>query len=131
MRCGRRRQDRRKEGFREQGRRIIGDDTTQAESAMTKTEMLETMKRLDAHANALLLIGASDIDLLGGMFDVMPDFRRCSMPDTAKRSRETPVASRPAPLRRHALKYRRRDRGRLHPGATLTPLPLADVSRRP
>ncbi|MBC7037613.1 arylsulfatase regulator, partial [Salmonella enterica subsp. enterica serovar Enteritidis] len=24
--------------------------------------MLETMKRLDAHANALLLIGASDID---------------------------------------------------------------------
>ncbi|KIU26503.1 arylsulfatase regulator, partial [Sphingomonas melonis] len=30
--------------------------------------MLETMKRLDAHANALLLIGASDIDLLGGMF---------------------------------------------------------------
>src|SRR3546814_2030095 len=31
---------------------------------------------------------------------------------------------RPAPLRRHALKYRRRDRGRLHPGATLTPLPL-------
>src|SRR3546814_9376394 len=43
--------------------------------AMTKTEMLETMKRLDAHANALLLIGASDIDLLGGMFDVMPDFK--------------------------------------------------------
>lgn len=42
---------------------------------MTKTEMLETMKRLDAHANALLLIGASDIDLLGGMFDVMPDFK--------------------------------------------------------
>ena len=34
-----------------------------------------TMKRLDAHANALLLIGASDIDLLGGMFDVMPDFK--------------------------------------------------------
>src|SRR3546814_17920971 len=33
------------------------------------------MKRLDAHANALLLIGASDIDLLGGMFDVMPDFK--------------------------------------------------------
>jgi hypothetical protein len=24
---------------------------------------------------ALLLIGASDIDLLGGMFDVMPDFK--------------------------------------------------------
>ena len=42
---------------------------------MTKTEMLETMKRLDAHANALLLIGASDIDLLGGMFDVMPDVK--------------------------------------------------------
>src|SRR3546814_14062464 len=42
---------------------------------MTKTEMLETMKRLDAHANALLLIGASDIDLLGGMVDVMPDFK--------------------------------------------------------
>jgi len=42
---------------------------------MTKTQMLETMKRLDAHANALLLIGASDIDLLGGMFDVMPDFK--------------------------------------------------------
>ena len=37
--------------------------------------MLETMKRLDAHANALLLTGASDIDLLGGMFDVMPDFK--------------------------------------------------------
>ena len=36
---------------------------------MTKTEMLETMKRLDAHANALLLIGASDIDLLGGESD--------------------------------------------------------------
>ena len=35
--------------------------------------MLETMKRLDAHANALLLTGASDIDLLGGMFDVIPD----------------------------------------------------------
>ena len=35
--------------------------------------MLETMKRLDAHANALLLTGASDIDLLGGMFDVMPE----------------------------------------------------------
>ena len=31
---------------------------------MTRTEMLETMKRLDAHANALLLTGASDIDLL-------------------------------------------------------------------
>ncbi|MFH8654816.1 hypothetical protein ACH37Y_19160, partial [Sphingomonas paucimobilis] len=42
---------------------------------MTRTEMLETMKRLDAHANALLLTGASDIDLLGGMFDVMPDFK--------------------------------------------------------
>ena len=38
---------------------------------MTRTEMLETMKRLDAHANALLLTGASDIDLLGGMFDVL------------------------------------------------------------
>lgn len=32
--------------------------------------MLETMKRLDAHANALLLTGASDIDLLGGMLGV-------------------------------------------------------------
>src|SRR3546814_13671424 len=45
------------------------------QDAMTRTEMLETMKRLDAHANALLLTGASDIDLLGGMFDVMPDFK--------------------------------------------------------
>lgn len=42
---------------------------------MTRTEMLGTMKRLDIHANALLLTGASDIDLLGGMFDVMPDFK--------------------------------------------------------
>jgi hypothetical protein len=106
----------RKEGFREQGRRIIGDDTTQAESAMTKTEMLETMKRLGAHANALLLIGASDIDLLGGMFDVMPDFKAlldAGYGEEIERKRRS--LPRPAPLRRHALKYRRRDRGRLHP----------------
>ncbi|EIZ77151.1 hypothetical protein WSK_4290 [Novosphingobium sp. Rr 2-17] len=42
---------------------------------MTRTEMLEIMKRLDARANGLLLTGASDIDLLGGMFDLMPDFK--------------------------------------------------------
>lgn len=42
---------------------------------MTRTEMLAIMKRLDAHANALLLTGASDIDLLGGMFDVMSEFK--------------------------------------------------------
>lgn len=42
---------------------------------MTRTEMLEIMKRLDARANGLLLTGASDIDLLSGMFDLMPDFK--------------------------------------------------------
>lgn len=42
---------------------------------MTRIKILEIMKRLDARANALLLTGASDIDLLGGMFDLMPDFR--------------------------------------------------------
>lgn len=42
---------------------------------MSRIEMLEIMKRLDATANALLLTGASDIDLLGGMFDLMPDFK--------------------------------------------------------
>src|SRR3546814_17613491 len=45
------------------------------QDAMTRTEMLETMKRLDAHANALLLTGASDIELPGGSFDVTRDFR--------------------------------------------------------
>lgn len=42
---------------------------------MTRTEMLEIMRRLDAGANGLPLTGASDIDLLGGMFDLMPDFK--------------------------------------------------------
>jgi hypothetical protein len=66
----------RKEGFREQGRRVVlAMELASGQDAMTRTEMLETMKRLDAHANALLLTGASDIDLLGGMFDVMPDFK--------------------------------------------------------
>src|SRR3546814_2515277 len=71
-----RRQDRQKGRFSRTGpahnRRL---HHASGKGAMTKTEMLETMKRLDAHANALLLIGASDIDLLGGMFDVMPDFK--------------------------------------------------------
>ncbi len=57
--------------------------------------MLETMKRLDAHANALLLTGASDIDLLGGMFDVMPDFKApsCS-PMSPRGSRKVPSGCR-------------------------------------
>jgi len=42
---------------------------------MTRTEMLEITKRLKARANGLLLTGASDIDLLSGMFDLMPDFK--------------------------------------------------------
>ena len=37
--------------------------------------MLEIMERLDMRASALLLDGASDIDLLGEMFDLMPDFK--------------------------------------------------------
>ena len=44
-------------------------------TAMTRTEMLEIMTRLDARANALLFTGASDTDLLGGMFDLMLDFK--------------------------------------------------------
>jgi hypothetical protein len=42
---------------------------------MTRTEMLEIMKRLDTRANGLLFTGASDLDLLSGMFDFMPDFK--------------------------------------------------------
>ena len=42
---------------------------------MTRTEMLKIMERLDTRANGLLLTGASDIDLLGGMYDLMPDFK--------------------------------------------------------
>lgn len=84
--------------------------------------MLETMKRLDAHANALLLTGASDIDLLGGMFDVMPDFK--ALLDAGYGGEIDKNAGRfPrfASLRRHALQCRRGDRGRFHPGAALTP----------
>lgn len=42
---------------------------------MTRTEVLEIMERLDTRASALLLDGASAIDLLGEMFDLMPDFK--------------------------------------------------------
>lgn len=42
---------------------------------MNRAEMLTLMERLDTRANDLLLTGASDAELLGGMFDLMPDFK--------------------------------------------------------
>ncbi len=42
---------------------------------MTKPEMLAIMSRLDARANALLLVGADDMGLFVGMADAMPEFK--------------------------------------------------------
>lgn len=79
---------------------------------MTRAEMLETMKHLDAHAYAMLLTYASDIDLLGGMIDVMPD--------TAMKSIRKLIASPPASLCRHAFQRRQRYRGWLDPRPALS-----------
>lgn len=42
---------------------------------MTETEILDIMARLDSRASALLLVGATDIDLLVEMYELMPDFK--------------------------------------------------------
>ena len=54
---------------------MMAHTTPRRTGSVTRTEMLEIMKRLNARANGLLLTGASDIELLSGMFDVMPDFK--------------------------------------------------------
>lgn len=91
---------------------MISGHSASEQDAMTRAEMLETMKHLDAHAYAMLLTYASDIDLLGGMIDVMPD--------TAMKSIRTLIASPPASLCRHVLQRRRRDRGLLDPRPALS-----------
>jgi hypothetical protein len=69
--------DRQKRSFLQITARCFNDraDNQNGQAPMTRTEMLEIMTRLDTRANGLLLTGASDIDLLAGMFDLMPDFK--------------------------------------------------------
>lgn len=87
---------------------------------MTTPEMLAIMNRLDARASGLLLTGASDVELLGGMFDLMLDFKALLDAGYGSEIEGECLTLPGAPSLRHrSLGHCRGDRGRIDQGPAL------------